>query len=112
MIVHFEVYRSCPDKPERLVPPASDTTKRPTLFELVQLSGSSSKSVGRLTLSASDADSSEPVEPELPDLSGSELKSATQAEALDQRTVTLDLDLLQVLEHTTALADEEQQATT
>src|SRR3954471_12554793 len=39
-------------------------------------------------------------------------RSATQAETLDDRAVTLDLGLLQVVEQTTALADEQQQATT
>src|SRR5690625_5125857 len=39
-------------------------------------------------------------------------ESAAQAEALDQRTVALDVDLLQVLEHAATLTDQEQQATT
>src|SRR5699024_3817986 len=39
-------------------------------------------------------------------------ESAAQAEALDQRTVALDVDLLQVLEHAATLTDQQQQATT
>src|SRR5699024_347717 len=39
-------------------------------------------------------------------------ESAAQAEALDQRTVALDVDLLQVLEHAATLTDQEQQAPT
>src|ERR1035437_3552814 len=37
---------------------------------------------------------------------------ATQAQALNQCTVTLDVDLLEVTQEATTLADEEQQATT
>ena len=43
---------------------------------------------------------------------GVALVSATQAQALDERAVTLDLDTLQVLEHPATLTDEEQQTTT
>ena len=38
--------------------------------------------------------------------------SATQAEALDDRAVALDVGLLQVVQQATTLADEQQQATT
>src|SRR5699024_10721959 len=39
-------------------------------------------------------------------------RSATQTQAGDERTVALDVDLLQVLEHPAALADQEQQSAT
>src|SRR5690606_7304009 len=37
---------------------------------------------------------------------------ATQTEALNERTVTVDVDVLQVTQHAATLADEQQQATT
>src|SRR5699024_12779050 len=40
------------------------------------------------------------------------IRSAAQAETLDQRPVALDLGLPQVLEQATTLTDQEQQATT
>src|SRR5918998_490782 len=40
------------------------------------------------------------------------LSSAAQTEALDQRTVALDVGVAQVVEQPTALADEQQQAAT
>src|SRR5699024_3438202 len=39
-------------------------------------------------------------------------ESAAQAAALDQRTVALDVDLLQVLEHAAALSEQAQEVTT
>src|SRR5690606_31670221 len=49
-----------------------------------------------------------------PDVTGTAplRSSATQAEALDQRPVALDVGLLEVAEQALALADEQQQATT
>lgn len=39
------------------------------------------------------------------------LASATQSQALDERTVALDVNVLQVLEQTATVTDEQQQAT-
>ncbi|GAA1936044.1 hypothetical protein GCM10009689_15320 [Brevibacterium antiquum] len=113
MVVHVEVYRSCPCEPLPRIPPGH------AMGSLRACHGQSScrerrrsalPDAGRFV--SSEVSRSSLCQFVRVTLNVMGLVSATQAQALDERTVALDLDALQVLEHPTALADEEQQATT